>query len=71
MWPPPDVKPLPGSIAYRYWRSCRTKVRFSTECLALSAKARMADGHDPLLVAYECQDCFGWHLGHAARREKG
>ncbi len=66
MWPPHDVIPIKGSIGYKYWRSCRTKVRFASERFALEAQSRMRDGS--ALVAYECPDCFGWHLGHGVKR---
>lgn len=49
---------------YRQWRKCHRKVRYSNHGAAVHAMSRTPCTTGTLEV-YECEHCFGFHVGHA------
>lgn len=53
------VKPLDGYVSFKDWRACQRKRRYATFELAQVVEQSTLHG-----VAYKCERCFGFHVGH-------
>ena len=53
------VKPLNGYVPFKEWRACKRKRRYATFKFAQVVEQTTMHG-----VAYKCEKCFGFHVGH-------
>jgi hypothetical protein len=56
------------SRAYLQWKSCRSKMRYSTRHEAESAAERQGKEHGIIFRVYPCNLCHGYHMTHAKER---
>lgn len=45
------------------WYECKRKKAYTKK----AAEAKAIERNDPLLHAYQCYHCTGWHLGHRSK----
>ena len=60
-----DVKPLHPPDDYQQWRGCQRKRRYSRWADAEAAAKRTGHG-----VAYACNTCHGFHVGHVGEAQQ-